>query len=400
MEGSAQGAPRQAREVDLNLAEMSVAEAFDSYRELRSCPVNQSSDLGGFYWLTRYEDVRAAALNADHFSSARKGVLLPPDPDAERLYALEQDAPDHGPWKRLYMEAMTPARLREIEPRLAALANGLIDKFVAAGECELMKDFAEPLPVLGICATIGVSGIAVERIKELSSHFGEDPQIRQAVIEKLGALVLDEILARRANPRDDYLTRVANAEIGGRKMNEAELARFMTGFLVAGHETTTSSLGTLLFHVLSQPGLKERMLADDRLTAAAVEEAIRLYPAFHAFHRTTTEPVNVGGVTIPADATVRLCFASANRDPDVYERPDVFDPDRAASPHLGFGWGRHLCAGAPLARLEMRTAFKALLRRLPDIRIADAKLEWDFFGATLAIPSTCRAVFTPAPTSV
>ncbi|MFD5541629.1 SDR family NAD(P)-dependent oxidoreductase [Streptomyces sp. NPDC127079] len=97
------------------------------------------------------------------------------------------------------------------------------------------------------------------------------------------------------------------------------------------------------------------------------------------------------------NATVRLCYAAANRDPEVYERPDVFDPDRPANPHLGFGLGRHICVGARLARLEMRTAFRELLRRLPDIRLTDTSLEFDLVGGTFLIPRSCRAEFTPAP---
>jgi cytochrome P450 len=384
--------------VDQNPYKMSVPEVYDFYDELRSCPVQHSNALGGFYWLTRYDDVRAAAQDWENFSSARKGVLLPPDPSAPRMPAIEQDPPGHAAWRKLYMEPLTPEKLRAVEPRLQAIANEVIDEFSSTGECDLMNAFAAPLPVLGMCEVVGISGAPVARIRDLSYQMTRsvtDPERRAALNLEIGALVLDEVLARRAQPRDDYLTRVAHAEIDGRQMDEPELMRFMIGFLVAGHETTTSALGTLLFHALSRPDLKQRMLSDGNVLTAAIEETVRWGTPFHAFNRTTTAAVGIDEVTIPDDATVRLCFAAANRDPAVYEHPDVFDTDRTTTRHLGFGHGRHVCLGAPLARLEMRTGLRELVRRLPDIHSLETYLEWDFVGGWLAVPSTLRVKFIP-----
>lgn len=368
---------------------------YDAYRDMRTCPVHRTDAMGGFYWLTRYEDVGAATRNGKVYSSAAKGIMLPPDESAPRLFALEQEAPDHMRAKRLYMEAISPASLKVLQPEIARIANGLIDKFAASGNCDLMKDFAHTFPVLVMCAAIGVTDVSVERIREVASGFGKDPETRQKVIRELGSLVLDEVLDRRSNPTGDYLSLVAHAELGGRQMDEGELARFMSGFLTAGHETTTSTLGSFLFHVLRRPELVDRLLVDDALLAAAVEETVRLTPPFHAFHRTATEETDVGDITIPAGATVRLCYASANRDPDAFDRPDEFDPERAAKAHFGFGGGRHICAGAPLARLEMAIAFRTLISRLPDIRLASDEIEYLYLDGTFVRPKSVEAVFTP-----
>jgi cytochrome P450 len=378
--------------------QMSVSEVHGFYDELRSCPVQHSGALGGFYWLTRYGDVRDAAQDWERFSSARKGVLLPPDPSAPRMPAIEHDPPEHSAWRKLYMEPLTPESLRALEPRLQAISNEVIDEFSGADQCDLMSTFAAPLPVLGMCEAVGITGRPVARIRDLAYQLTgsvTDPERRASLNMEMGSLVLDEILARRAQPREDYLTRVAHAEIEGRQMDEPELVRFMVGFLAAGHETTTSALGTLLFHALSRPELKQRMLADDHVLAAAIEEAVRWATPFHGFNRTTTTAVQIDGVTIPDDSTVRLCFAAANRDPAVFEHPDVYDPGRQVNRHLGFGHGRHVCLGAPFARLEMRTAFRELVRRLPDIHSVETTIEWDFVGGWLAVPSTCRVEFTP-----
>lgn len=390
---SAKTQPPEAMENPYEFA--STEEAYRKYEKLRQCPVHHTDALGGFYWLTRYRDVGAAARDGKTYSSALKGVLLPVDPDAPRIFALEQEAPDHMPAKRLYMEAFSPERLKLLEPKLESIANELIDRFADKGECDLIGHFAHPLPVLGVCAAIGVKHVDIEQIKTLSGDFGKNPERRQEVIMQLGAMVLEELHHRRASPQDDYLSKVANAQLGGRKLDDGELARFMVGFFTAGHETTTSTLGSLLFHSLKRPDLVTRMLDERDYLAAAIEEATRLCPPFHAFHRTTAKQAKVDGLTIPADATVRLCYASANRDPEAFDRPDEFDPDRPKKPHFGFGGGRHVCAGAPLARLEMATAFRVLLSRLPDIHLASDKMEYEFKDGVVSNPVALRAKFTP-----
>lgn len=375
-----------------------LQEIYEVYGKLRSCPVRHSDAQGGFYWLTRYKDVKDATLDFRHFSSALKGVRLPAHIETGRLPAIEMDPPEHGFWRRLYQEAITPAKLKAAEPRLQDIANGLIDKFAGEGECDLVKEFTRPLPVLGISHMIGLSGVGVERIHELADKFTKARGAEQgAVMQQIGAAVIDEINARREHPRDDYLSMLAQLEIEGKPMSDPDIATFMTGFFVAGHETTTSAFGTLLLNVLPQEKLRERMLADDKVMTAAIEEAVRLSSPFQAFHRTTTESVGIGEVTIPAEETVRLCYGSANRDPDVFDNPEVFDPDRPFNTHLGFGFGRHICLGAPLARVEMKTAFRQLLRRLPDIQLAESeRADYAVNLGTLITPKTCRVTYTPS----
>jgi cytochrome P450 len=169
----------------------------------------------------------------------------------------------------------------------------------------------------------------------------------------------------------------------------------LIGFLLAGHESTTAALTSALYHLLRRPAHAAAVLADDRLLSAAIEETLRLDTPFHHFRRVTTCPVEIAGTELPEGADVMLNYAAANRDPDVFERPDDFVVDRRPNPHLGFGFGIHTCVGAPLARMELRTAIPELLRRLPDLRLADDRSEWAFLGGNLAFLRELRVTFSP-----
>jgi cytochrome P450 len=154
-------------------------------------------------------------------------------------------------------------------------------------------------------------------------------------------------------------------------------------------------MSSLLFHLLSQPDRGAAALADERLLSAAVEETLRLNTPFHHFRRVTTCPVEIAGTSVPQGADVMLNYAAANRDPEVFDRPDDFIPDRKPNPHLGFGFGVHTCVGAPLARMELRIAVPELFRCLPDLRLEPADVRWEFLGGSLAFVRELRAVFTP-----
>lgn len=390
-----------ARAIDQHCT--AVEDAYSGYRELRDlCPVAYSSRNGGYFLLSRHRDVRKAALDWRTFSSAQ-GVSLPNDSKRPRFKALEQDPPDHGNWRKRYSDAISFATLTAIEPEIVRIADELIDSFAGRGTCDLTREFAESLPVLGICAALGLEDGKPEEIRKLAlamtASMG-NPAEQGAALGGLAEYILRELHARRKQPRQDYLTAIAKMEVEGRLLSDQELAVFMTGFLVAGHETTTSALAGLLFHVLREPELGHRLLGNDEEMAQAIEEAVRIVSPFHGFSRTTTRPAEVEGIEIPAGETVRLCWAAANRDPTVFPDPDSFRTDRERNPHLGFGAGRHVCAGAPFARLEMRVGLRRLLTRLPDIALAGDQLDWHFVGGIMTIPGAIEARFTPRPTGI
>jgi cytochrome P450 len=372
-----------------------VEETYSAYAELRSkCPVAFHEGSGGFYTLTRYDDVRDAAMNWKTFSSAQ-GVFLPRDISRGPLPAIEMDRPQHAPWRKLFTDAVAKDVLASLEPVLTALADSVIDRFAGDGGCDLLTSFAEPYPILGMCHTIGLGSADPDAILDIGHEFSTRDPARQAVAyQRASALVLAEIQDRRREPRDDYLTRLALAEPEGQLIDDNQMMRFMMGFLVAGHETTASALSSLAYHALTRPDVKERILEDDDAMAAAIEETVRLNSPIHSFVRTATCPAAVGDVEIPEGSAVQLYFAAANRDPAAFDRPDEFDIDRPVNPHLGFGAGRHLCAGAPLARNEIRIALRQLFTRLPDIRLTDSEVQWEFAVPTLVRPKSLNVTFS------
>lgn len=389
-----------AKAVDQHVT--SVDEAYKAYGELRArFPVAHSDRNGGYVMLSRHADVRAAAMDWKNFSSA-KGVGLPPDLTRPPLPAIENDPPVHGAWRRRYTDAITPASLAAMAIVVERVADELIDRFAGEGRCDLFSAFTEPLPILAISAAIGLEGKKPEEIRDLAFAMTStvtDPAAQREALGRLGEFILGEIHERRRVPREDYMTRIAQMESDGRLLDDYELSTFMIGFLVAGHETTTSALTGLLAHVLPRPDLRDRLLGDDAALGAAIEEAVRLTSPFHGFSRTTSAEVEVAGKLIPADRVVRLCWASANRDPEVFANPDSFDIDRSRNPHLGFGAGRHVCAGAPFARMEMRTALRRLFKRLPDIALIGDGPAWHFVGGMMTLPDALEVSFSPPPGS-
>lgn len=375
-----------------------VDEAYGAYVELRQkCPVAHSDSHGGYYLLTRHADVLRAAMDWKTFSSA-KGVSLPLIPQAPRLPAIAHDPPEHAFWRKLYTDSVTPDAIQAMRPHMEGIADRLIDAFAGKGSADLVSEYANPLPVLGISGAIGLTGKDPKEIHELALAMTEtagDPEGQQRSAGRLAQFILGEVYDRRREPRGDYLTKIALMEVDGRQMDDMEMTFFMIGFLVAGHETTSAALANLMFHVLGDPELRRRITEDDAALAAAIEEAVRLASPFHGFSRTTTRPAEVAGVTIPEDGLVRLCYGAANRDPTVYDNPDAFDIDRAHNAHLGFGAGRHVCAGAPFARMEMGVAIRRLLSRLPDIRLAQERLDWKFSGGMMTLPGRLEARFSP-----
>jgi cytochrome P450 len=323
-------------------------------------------------------------LDAAHPAAAPAGLLHPLL--SHRM--LASDPPDHTRLRKLVSHAFTPGRVAALRPRVQAITDELLDALDAApGQpVDLVDGFAFPLPIIVICELLGVPVGDRDRLRALIAAMfaspmapANDPQARAAADEIADYLrgVIDQ---RRRNPGEDLFSGLIAARDGGDRLEEAELLSTAWLLVVAGHETTVNLIGNGTVALLLHPEQRARLQADPSLVPSAVEEFLRYNPpVHHTTFRMTTEPVEVGGVTIPAHEQVLVVLAATGRDPGRFSDPDGLDLSRADRGHLAFGYGIHFCLGAALARLEGEIAFTSLLGRFPGLRLAvlPADLHWN-----------------------
>ena len=343
-------------------------------------------------WLvTRYAEVRAALADPRlHKGWAAK--LTDPDwaPDEVTGYLnthmLNADPPDHARLRKLVSKGFTARRVAGLRPRVEAITAsllGALEPRLAAGDTvDLIEAFAFPLPVTVICELLGVPAADQAEFRQWSnavvSDEGEPGRFRAAAtamhhyFTRLAA-------AKRERPADDLVSALVATRDAGDALDDRELIAMLFLLLVAGHETTTNLIATGTLALLTNPAELARLRADQSLLPGAVEELLRFAnPLNHATERFTLEPVEIGGVTIPAREWVLCVTSSANRDPGRFADPDRLDVGRDAGGHVAFGHGIHFCLGAPLARLEGEVAFGALLSRFPGLSLAadPSALRW------------------------
>jgi cytochrome P450 len=356
-------------------------------------------------WLvTRYADIVHIARNPQTFSSIMPtgpvlnrqqgdaiGALLADEPElAARMSAmrggvrvlLSADPPDHVRQRKLVNRAFTPPKVKELEPRIRAVAEALVDGFAPRGEVELVSEFGVPLPLTIIAEALGVADDDLPRFKRWSDDFvalignhdiGRD-ELRDVLksqfefFEYFGARITE----RRAEPRPDMISDLVAATIDEHPLSDEEILAMLNQFLVAGNETTTKLIASAMRLLLEQPDELARLRDDPARIPAFIEEALRLEPPVQGLYRTAVVDTEVGGIAIKAGDHLLLAYAAGNRDEDRFACPADIDPERPGlMSHLAFGHGEHFCLGAALARSEGRIALEVLLERLDDLRPAD-----------------------------
>ena len=339
-------------------------------------------------WVVVRHDEARAALN-DRRLSKDMGAALADDPEvvAEGLpgpefsyHMLNVDPPDHTRLRRLVAVAFTHRRSESLRPRIQTIVDDLLDDIEAEGpeaRVDLVARFAFPLPFTVICELLGVPGQHRAWLGEnLTTLLGPttDPADRaraEVASDIVVGMLRSLVELRRDEPGDDLVSALVAARDGDEQLTHEELLSTLFLLIVAGHETTTNLLGNSVVALLRHPDQLAALRADLSRLPAAIEELMRYDgPAQHATFRYATEPVTLGGVTIPAGAQVVINLASANRDQRQYEDADSLRIDREDGRHLAFGHGIHHCLGAALARAEMDIALGSLLRRFPHLRPA------------------------------
>jgi len=362
-----------------------IQDPYTFYRQLREeAPVREARLPRGLkVWVvTRYADAREAlanpALHKDmrqaHDLIARNSTSGGGGGFGPELAAhmLNSDPPDHTRLRKLVAAAFTMRRVEQLRPRVEEITEDLLAKL--SDQADLVADFAFPLPVTVICELLGIPHADRDDFSGWTRTLlsaADTTTIADA--GRAMAVYLQELIAaKRANPADDMLSALTNTrDEDGDSLTETELVSMAFLLLVAGHETTVNLIGNGTLALLRHPDQLAALCADPGLLPGAVEEFLRYDgPLSHATMRYTVEPVEVGGVTIPAEEFVLVALGSANRDEDRFADGEELDITRGASGHLAFGHGIHFCLGAPLARLEGQIAIGRLLDRFPNLTLA------------------------------
>jgi cytochrome P450 len=271
-----------------------------------------------------------------------------------------------------------PSRVAALEPVVRAAAEGLLDQLGSRGPddvVDLVEGFAHPLPFQVISELLGIPEADRPQLQAwfqvlLSGWAGDPPNQAVEASGRIVAYLGDLVQAKRRDPADDLVSVLVTASEDDR-LTEQELLSSLFQLVVAGHDTTTSLIGNGIVALLDHPDQLQLLVDDLGQMPAAIDELMRFSaPVPHATFRMTTAPVEIDGIEIPAHEQVLVSLGAANRDPNHFPAPDVLHIRRGDGPNLGFGHGTHFCLGAPLARLEARAAFGALLRRHPELRLA------------------------------
>jgi len=275
--------------------------------------------------------------------------------------------------------------VHQLAPRIQEIVDGLLDAVAGRGEMEAISEFAYPLPITVIAELLGVEPERQDFFREESQKIAialgpaRDPQIAMSAFEGRGELLLyfEELIEKRkAEPRDDLISALIQAEERGDFLTHGELLAMLLLLLVGGHETTVNLIANGLLALMRNPDQFELLRMEDGGEKRAVEELLRYDAPVQYSGRVARHDVEIGGKVIRAGQGVRMIVAAANRDPEVFDDPDRLDVKRDPCPHLAFGAGIHFCLGAQLARLEGQIALSTIVRRFPRLRLATAKLRW------------------------
>lgn len=352
---------------DPHSPDLSPERAYALYDELRtSCPVSRGENHGGYWSLSRYEDVRAAALDHETYSSTG-GVYLPPVSDS-RFPPIDYDPPEHAGFRELIAPLTSGAAAKAMEPMIRGSVEAMVDGFVDRGSADLVEELAVPLPLDVITHLYGLDPQRAEDIRGYSLEFLEHaggPKGRE-VIDRVCAYWMELFAQRRRDPQDDFITHLVQAEHGA---DDPTLANMMFILTYAGHDSTALGLSNTLLYLAEHPEVQEQLIERPRLVVSAVDEILRYETPLHWFPRNLTRDTSMAGQEMKAGDRVVLLFASANRDPEVFDRADEVVIDRRPNRHVAFGAGIHTCPGMALARAEIRIAVETVLRRIPGFRV-------------------------------
>lgn len=349
--------------------------AFGVYRELRErCPVGFSEHYGGFWFVTRFDDIHRIEQDSETFAVS-PGMLLPPLGNERPGIPIDIDPPMHGKYRKVMLPAFSPQQIDGLEPMVRRTAVELLDAFGSDREVDVAARYAVPFPMVVFCALAGLPTDEAEKLEDWINRIfyvrthDYDSTLRAAA--ELTAYINSILQARKGEePRDDLFGRLLTAEIDGRRLTDEELVDYGFILVVAGLDTTAWVLRSSLWYLAQHPEDRAKLRERPELVATAVEEFLRCLSSVQGMARTVTRDVDLDGHTLHRGERVLLVFGAGNRDEAKFPDGDRIVVDRQPNPHLAFGAGIHRCLGSNLARRELRVALEEFLIRYPDFSLA------------------------------
>lgn len=376
----------------------------DRFARLRSDYPVALAEVPGFrpFWaITRHADIMRVSKENKLFSNGATTTVLAPIVSEMFVHHLtggsphlvkslvQMDAPEHPKYRRLTQDWFMPANLRTIEANIRRIAKASVDKMVATGgECDFARDIAAEYPLHVVMELLGVPREEEPLMLKLTQEmFGsQDPDLNRSRSVEMTPQELSEMVAktvedfnayfsamaqdRRANPREDLASIIANGTIDGEPIPDVESAGYYTIVATAGHDTTSASTSGAMWALAQDPEQFARIKADRSLLPGLIEEAIRWTTPVQHFMRTVMEDTEIGEQPVKQGDWLMLCYISGNFDESAFDHPERFDAARSPNRHVSFGSGAHQCLGLHLARLEMRILFEELLDRIDSVELA------------------------------
>ncbi len=371
-----------------------IKDPFPIWDQIRGkCPVAHTDRWGGSFMPTRYEDLFNIARDIDNYSSRNVLVadVMPvprdendpaPELSEEEQELIQQynvgappitsDPPVHTWARKLILPVFSVTAVSKYEEETRELCRELIDGFIKNGRADGAVDYAQQIPPRVIASMLGLPKDMADEFTGWVRGFLElgltNPELREQSARSIFEYVIGQIALRKENPGDDIISWMMTQEVDGAPIPEPHIAGTCFLLVVAGIDTTWSSIGSAIWHLAQHPDDRKRLINEPELMPNAIEELLRAYSPV-TMARYVAQDTEYGGCPIPEGSKVLMNFPAGNRDPEVFHDPDQVILDREKNPHIAFGVGIHRCAGSNLARMEMKVSIEEFLRRIPDFEL-------------------------------
>lgn len=337
------------------------------------CPIARTERWGGSWLPTKYEDLQAMVRMVPALSSSDP-LVVPPVEQPAAAPPITSDPPEQIPIRRLILPFFNPRATAMHRAYTEALCHDLIDRFIERGKCDAAVDYAQQIPPRVIAHILGVDESRADEfvvwVRGVLEIGLSNPEVRIKYRDIIRGFFRVLVTERRRHPGDDVVSKLIASEIDGAPLEDETVVGMCNLLLVAGIDTTWSSIGSALWHLSTHQNDRRRLTQEPELFPMAIEEFLRFYSPV-TMARKVTEKVTVRETTFYPGDKVLMNFPAANRDPDAFERADEVVIDRQQNRHIAFGVGIHRCAGSNLARMEMDVALRTWMQRIPDFTLEE-----------------------------